>query len=337
MLAIRSQEDGSANCWGDNAAGAIDPTGPDTIFPPHRLLDSNLSNTDVAAVGAGLLSTCVAESSEVFCRGTVATQTAVDSPLPGGAVTAAIAVGREHVCLADDAGEVWCAGSNEFAQLGTGGTPDGFARVSIPPGARQIAAHRDSTCALTSDGLWCWGRNNGHVAPGSGPTAPPTRVSPDSGTEFVDFAIGTGTSCAIGDDAFFYCWGTPLCGDLEFTGVQRLEFLGDAAAGASSITVGSAFMCFIADDRVYCWGQRRDGSAWRRRFCRELRDGLSRSSPRVQLKPARGARQEDSRRRPRGGGLASPLLPELTVYPATLAIWRRALSARLSPAPNRLQ
>jgi alpha-tubulin suppressor-like RCC1 family protein len=79
---------------------------------------------------------------------------------PGG-----LGCGNSHVCVVTGESTVWCAGSNQFGQLGidSGGEPVlQPVEVPLPGPASFVNASRTHTCAtLVDDTVWCWGSDPG--------------------------------------------------------------------------------------------------------------------------------------------------------------------------------
>lgn len=83
-----------------------------------------------------------------------------------------VAISSGHMCRVDEGGEVWCRGANGFAQLGRGDSRsngDGlvveFVRVPVPAPAHALAVSASQSCALTSEGVWCWGTQDEALGP----------------------------------------------------------------------------------------------------------------------------------------------------------------------------
>lgn len=245
----------AVHCWGSNAGLAIDESDDTTVFPPRALADVNLS-ADVEHLAVASTSTCVAEDGEVFCRGTITANVPVDQALPQGRRAAQVATGRQHVCALDEAGAVWCAGNNALGQLGREGAPEGFVQVELPEPVERVVAERESTCALTADGVWCWGRNsNGQVRPSGQASELPTKADLGDPASVSHLAMGLQTTCAITSDFSLICWGGSLCDALTFSGYQRVENLDLAAVEPSALAVGRDFVCVVSGDgRVLCAG-----------------------------------------------------------------------------------
>ncbi|MBI2061611.1 MAG: hypothetical protein HYT87_17870, partial [Nitrospirae bacterium] len=224
--------DGTVKCWGWNPSGQLgDGTTADRLTP---ITVSSLSGGVALAVGywhtCSLLSDGTVKcwglnSSGQLGDGTTAnrlTPIAVSS-LFGGV---AIVVGYDHTCSLLSDGTVKCWGNNQYGQLGDGTllvnktTPVAVSGLS---GGVAVAAGREYTCSLLSDGtMKCWGRNfYGQL--GDGTTADrttPVAVSGLSGG--VTVANGYEHTCSLLSDGTVKCWGYNFYGQLgDGTTVDR--------------------------------------------------------------------------------------------------------------------
>jgi hypothetical protein len=86
----------------------------------------------------------------------------VPRPIVGGLTLTSIASGAWHACAISIDDSVYCWGRNTNGQLGIGSTDDTSvpSRVAIPGGVkvRDVSAGSESTCAVTDDSAYCWGR-----------------------------------------------------------------------------------------------------------------------------------------------------------------------------------
>lgn len=121
------------------------------------------------------------------------------------------------------------------------------------------------TCSVMADGdVLCWGSavqgmlgTPEILVRGRGAPLPaPTRVP--LSTPAVSVAAGGAHGCAVGRDAFVYCWGSNGQGQLGRMGdggpaPQRVSAL--PGLRALAVTAGAAHSCALALDRtVACWG-----------------------------------------------------------------------------------
>lgn len=177
---------GNLSCWGSNDFGqlATDPGVTPTIATPTAM-----PVPDVAEVAIGRTHWCARTNpGAIFCVGRgdagqlgngaaadSATPVMVSWPVEAGLPTSIVA-GEHHTCVIDDAGELWCWGSNAFGQLML--TPDamGFdgyttlpVQIALDDAVLAVTGGGTHTCALTEAAeLLCWGTNSfGQIGDGT--------------------------------------------------------------------------------------------------------------------------------------------------------------------------
>lgn len=218
----------------------------------------------VRSVGLVVLASC---ADPFVPRTGIATQ---DDPGSGDFV--AVSAGREHTCALTADGAAWCWGSNEFGQLGvpadTTTCPRGDRRVGCQRRPRavsgglsfqKIAAGRDHTCALTSDGrAFCWGDNlfGALGDPTVRQSFAPVQIVGTAA--FSDVAAGSEHSCALRGDGVAFCWGSNEIAQLGSANI------GTGSAVPATVPTGLRFVSIAAGDRrtcarvadgaTYCWG-----------------------------------------------------------------------------------
>lgn len=208
----------------------------------------------------------------------------------GSAVAAqTVSVGGAHSCALMQDTTVQCWGLNNFGQLGVGqlnpppippgGTPPpsggGPAFTSYPvkvpglTGVRQIAAARNHTCALTTQGLvYCWGLNNtGQL--GIGTTVNQSSPQLVTGLSAVkQIAVGggdnAGHSCALLNTGQVRCWGYNAynqvsAGSWSYYGQNPnalVPVVVNNLPAAQYIALGGWHSCAILANSVnsQCWG-----------------------------------------------------------------------------------
>lgn len=215
---------------------------------------------------------------------------ACDSPCPSGCVEGVcnpitdLSVGYAASCAVRADSSVWCWGSNERGQLGTGDhAPHGRpVRVVGVDGTGFLAASRVSTrgtgytqttsCALLLDQtLACWGNNiYGTVAVGdavrSEQLVPRAVTSTDAAFDSRDFVwveAGYEVACALDSEGDVWCWGRNVAGALgiPFSGAGAIGSRGSAervsvGAPVAQIALGFQQVCArTVDGDVLCWGQ----------------------------------------------------------------------------------
>jgi alpha-tubulin suppressor-like RCC1 family protein len=190
-----------------------------------------------------------------------------------GAVTLddvkAIASGVQHSCaIAGTQNSVFCWGDNAYEKLGTGEEdPELFTPVAaIQPGVEfvSLAAGRDHSCAIASDGaLYCWGRS-GRLGIGSTLDAPrphPVVRRPELENEFVDDAksvvAGHEHGCLLTTTGVVECWGENEHGQLGDGLAAWNSLVAKRVTGLTlvdSLCAGAYHTCALSGGQVYCWG-----------------------------------------------------------------------------------
>jgi alpha-tubulin suppressor-like RCC1 family protein len=136
-------------------------------------------------------------------------------------------------------------------------------------GWTAVAAGREHTCALTSDGsAFCWGSNefsqlgvadDGTTCARGDSNIPCSTVPvPVSGTiRFRRLSAGDAHNCGIATDDRVYCWGDNLRGALGDPSLRRAIAPAPIATTAlfSDVAAGGAHSCGLRTDGVaLCWG-----------------------------------------------------------------------------------
>ena len=158
-------------------------------------------------------------------------------PLPAGARATRLAMGKGHLCVLTDGGEVYCQGENDQGQLGDGTFVTTFdrqpRRVDLPP-AKDVAVGDFHSCALTRDDrLYCWG-----LAP-----SPPGYRSAVAVQRFRQGTY-TGSLCVLSEAGVVWC-RPPRSGvfDRVLDGVRDIQFMGSevyALRGAGEVWAWSS-------------------------------------------------------------------------------------------------
>ncbi|HEX5724071.1 MAG TPA: hypothetical protein VFX98_01325 [Longimicrobiaceae bacterium] len=169
-----------------------------------------------------------------------------------------ISAGWEHTCGIDDAGALFCWGSNQYGQLGTaaalttcGGIPCALQpRPVVNDSAftwQSVSVGRAHSCAIASTGsAWCWGRGDWGVL-GNASTANssvPVRVA--FGT-WAYVVAGDEHTCAVSSDGVAYCWGRNDNGQL---GTGSIAF--PYATVPAAVEGGLRFTSLSAGERHTC-------------------------------------------------------------------------------------
>lgn len=293
--------DGSVLCWGHgNVAGAT----PEAALGVHDAVDLGAGGRDACALSAAGVVTCsdapgrspgLEGALEVdggatqvcgrFADGTVSCGLWGGEPSPVHGITdvAAVAVGKDHVCVVDDERRVRCWGGNVFGQIGDGTTrasarPE---RVSDLRAIADIAAGGEHTCALHADGrVSCWGRNGENqlgdgdldhgrecgVAPEEPADCSLTPRRVQGLNDAVAVSAGFFHTCAVRAGGTVVCWGSNAFGRLGDGEVDHGLTCGDADCTPTPVAVvgledtldiaaGQLHTCALGGSgAVHCWG-----------------------------------------------------------------------------------
>ncbi len=213
--------DGSTQCWGLNDNGQLgnNEVGTPVFYnAPQAVVGLGLP---AAQLDSGAGNTCMRDSGKnAGCWGDAAggqlgSTVTADSGVPigiGGDNVDEIRVGSRHTCYRT-AGDVWCFGSNNSGQIGTGamgGTVSSAFRIA-PNTVKRMALQSNVSCIIDdNDALHCWGRNiEGQIGIGTSGAGDfvlsPTEVTGVGPIK--DLALGYDHMCAITMDDRVMCWG----------------------------------------------------------------------------------------------------------------------------------
>ena len=193
-----------------------------------------------------------------------------------GRTAVQISVGEKHACAVLDNGTLVCWGEGNHGRLGTGNTNDQNSPAAINLGngveAREVAAGKEHTCAITVDGdVKCWGRNN-HGQLGIGSTvdqSSPLAVNLGNNVTASRIAVGNFHTCAI-TSAGLKCWGHDDQGQLG-DGTKQPDQGSPIAVNlgsnkvATDIALGGWHTCAAVRDTsddsrgLLCWGHADQG------------------------------------------------------------------------------
>jgi alpha-tubulin suppressor-like RCC1 family protein len=278
-------------CWGRHAPGrtwvegVATEAGPETGIP-YLLEDFSGARTP-RAIALGAFHGCaVMQDGTIECWGASATAPlgstqphSVNAPpvvvsgLTGPLV--AVAAGPMHSCAASKS-NVWCWGANTRGQLGTGepmlanayAFPDHDTPhlvVGVAGEIRQLGAGLTHSCALTTQGVYCWGFNVDGQLGNGGDDAEANwfrneAVAVQGIAGEVDvLSVGTDHACGIAEGRV-WCWGLNAWGVVgvdpasafRVRVAQPVEGLG---GDATALGLGSSRSCAVTGAGVYCWGK----------------------------------------------------------------------------------
>jgi alpha-tubulin suppressor-like RCC1 family protein len=263
--------DGTAYCWGGNAAGQLGTGDTEDRSVPTRVQ----TQVRFSSIDAFWGHTCaVSQGGDVYCWGangvgevgdgtTVSRTTPTLVGLPGPALSVAAGYGMSCAVLADRRAHCW--GWNGWGALGIGeadGAHPSPAQVNGDHEWVKIDAGYRHTCGLTTAGdAYCWGDNRyGATGVGvfEGSTWTPTEVR--GGHHFADLETGggvcSGKTCGVTTDGRTLCWGRhyqSFGGGILRYSPEPKPITWDAAV--VEVTVGTSMVCgFTAGRRVHCLG-----------------------------------------------------------------------------------
>jgi alpha-tubulin suppressor-like RCC1 family protein len=254
------QSDQTLWCWGEADGGQLGAgSAADSSAP------ISVGTAKYAAVSAGDRDACAVRLDgtlwcwgwgpdlyNTFSAGSLRGAGQLPVQIGSGKSWASVAV-NENACATQTDGSLWCAGPNQFGNLGTG---DLASRGSLTRvGAFQTwqsAAVGAATCAETMNSrLYCWGSDDlGEIGDGASAPDQPTQVSPGSTWQSVALGrvrpetLGTGWPATYGvqTDGTLWEWG----GYAPFGSPQLLSLL------PSLVGVASTWVSVAAGDPVGC-------------------------------------------------------------------------------------
>lgn len=142
-----------------------------------------------------------------------------------------LAVGKDHVCAFNDAGQVFCWGDNSKGQLGIGVFAPQLSKVQVnfgskPVAAKSIAAGDHHTCVIDQDNeLWCWGDNSqGQLGTGNQITSSVPQAIMSLETSQALISLGVDYSCVADryssansqNEDSLWCWGSNASKIIEY-------------------------------------------------------------------------------------------------------------------------
>lgn len=255
---------GDAYCWGENSSGQLgDGTNTESHLPVKVLL------SHVAEVQASNDHSCArTDNGDVYCWGDE-DYLGIDATRPSYRPIKVPISGVEHLVAginftcASTATDVYCWGSNAYAELGRGNTSGGEQKPDVIHNrlahVKALRASMKVACALTDDNdIFCWGDASYE---GHGPNAANTTPTRVVVSDVADFGIGEQHVCVLTSAGAVICQGEGTQGALG-DGVQRMssKFVAavdiSAASPAVALAVGGTSNCAImSGGSVKCWGQ----------------------------------------------------------------------------------
>jgi alpha-tubulin suppressor-like RCC1 family protein len=259
-------------CWGANDDGQLgNGTTAGSAEPVTASATGRLRNKLVVGITAGRAHTCVLSLEEeafgAYCWGANDEGQLGDGSLdaqtrPEQVATGVIGItaGAEHTCVLSIELTVSCWGRNDDGQLGVDTAGAGSPSPQEVPGLTgvvDVAAGRDSTCAVDSDGkAYCWGAITSSVTP-----------VPVSKNGFTRVSTGRAHACGLVGSTltggYVYCWGADGAGQLGDGSGTVDSALPVRVAGdrryVSVSAAGDSTCAVTATGQGYCWGANAGG------------------------------------------------------------------------------
>ncbi len=262
------QPTGSLWAWGSDQFGELGNGGSNTNkSTPVRV---GFATDWVAIAAGGSHSLGIRADSSLWAWGSDqlgqlgdgGSNTDQNSPVRVGLATdwIAISAGRYHSMGIRADGSLWAWGSDEFGQLGNGGSNTNKStpvRVGFATDWIAISARGDHSMGIRADGsLWAWGSDQfGQLGDGGSNTNRNRPVRVGLATNWIAITAGWHHSMGIRADGSLWAWGN-----------DRFGRLGDGGSNTnrkSPVRVGLASdWVAIAAGASHSMGIRADGSLW---------------------------------------------------------------------------
>lgn len=186
---------GELYCWGWGAQGQLGNGEILDQSTPVKVHDLE----EVAQVDIGTNHACARlQDGSIWCFGNnsnrklgnpVSTRSAVPVKLGMGDQRAVdMSIGENHGCFVNDSGELFCWGDGDRGRLGrsSGVDEEKPIRIAVSDSVYAVSAGFSHTCALTSNGTYCFGANDhGELALDKNQVYTPTRVGEFDGAHFL--------------------------------------------------------------------------------------------------------------------------------------------------------
>ncbi|HLP23642.1 MAG TPA: hypothetical protein VK139_06340 [Microbacteriaceae bacterium] len=282
---------GRAYCWGNNRFNGLGTGQSTTSNASSPVLVAGLSSETVTgvAVGSDDIACAVTSTKKAYCWGnafaaygsgaTSASATAVPAFTSQSGKITRIDAGDQFACVLNDTGKVWCAGRNDFGQVGNGslsGTPVSTATQVEPSGTlgsltvTKLSVGASQSCVVIGATAIarCWGKNDVGQLGNNSTTSTGSTVAVSGLTTVAEVSAGGLASCARKNDSTIWCWGNNSFGQLG-NGTTTSSLIpvkvksggtGDAVTGFSQLAQSPSgrYMCGAAG-LMACWGNNDSG------------------------------------------------------------------------------
>jgi alpha-tubulin suppressor-like RCC1 family protein len=176
-----------------------------------------------------------------------------------------VELGSRHGC-GRRGQELYCWGRNTVGQLGVEGIDHATEPQLVPlSGVTDFEAHRETTCAITTEGrLYCWGFTfDGQKESGfdGGNFSSTPSLIPGLETETVlQVGMGEANGCALLPNDEVRCWGYNQAGRLgtgdTVTSATAVPALKNWDSPVHRLVIGDQHGCVLAGqpEQMWCWG-----------------------------------------------------------------------------------
>lgn len=258
-------------CFGDNSDGVLgDGTSQGSSVPIRAL-----ANADTFSMSSSYVLATSSQRDLFAWGGNTDGQLGLGNTTLGSAVRAPsatsqkarrIAAGYSHACLTDEPSLfVYCAGNNQGARLGIAGGSRALFTQVLPEAVTKLTAGYDRTCAVTAQGMKCWGHN----LPATFASQPEDITTPTLVSNYMDWqyiSLGFDHMCATTTFERVLCAGDNGAGELGREGAASPSFAEpEPSFSANFVSAGRDFTCArrASDYQVVCWGSNANGKLGR--------------------------------------------------------------------------
>lgn len=258
---------GAVYCWGANAKGQLGDGSLNSRAAPAPVAGLGAG---VVALAAGLEHSCAwLGAGEIRCWGEnyygqlgdgSATGRRVPTPVVSApAQVTGIAAGGDRSCATTEGGDLFCWGSNNWGELGTG---DRWQRVRPlrveGASARRVAVGVSASCSLSeAGGVQCWGdHGQGMLGDGTRPYAAEPLPAQAGAVAQISAGLDGNHACSVDSAGVLRCWGDNLYGQLGTDSQQTRNVPTQIAEGFAEVAAGAEHTCAISQlGGLWCWGR----------------------------------------------------------------------------------
>ncbi|WP_413580414.1 Ig-like domain-containing protein [Bdellovibrio sp. HCB288] len=186
--------------------------------------------------------------------------TTVPTVINAGTTYSHVAPGEWHTCAITTGGDLQCWGYRSNHRIGDGNQiGNATAPVTIGTGYSNLGIGINTTCAIKSGQVYCWGQN---ITTAGGYWTTPTLINPGGANPFVSVDLGYDSVCALNNINELYCFGGNAFGQLGdgSTTAVNPPVASPAVTNVSKISInwnnsGQPHACALSTTgTVSCWG-----------------------------------------------------------------------------------